>query len=57
MDYFGPFCVLYTAAFNLDFLKIANFRSIEFVETLNQREFDGLPSFFYSMCIFWSFMG
>jgi hypothetical protein len=37
---------------NLDFLKIADFRSIEFVETLNQREFDGLPSFLYSMCIF-----
>jgi hypothetical protein len=41
--------------FNLDFLKITDFRSIEFVETLNQREFDGLPSFFYSICIFWSY--
>jgi hypothetical protein len=36
--------------FNLGFLKIAEFRSIEFVENLNQREFDVLPSFFYSMC-------
>ena len=43
--------------FNLDFLKIADFRRIEFVETLNQKEFDRLPSCFYSMCIFWSFMG
>ena len=29
--------------FNLDFLNIADFRSIEFVETLNQRKFDELP--------------